>query len=106
MLLAIGSLVLSGSLSLPSRPLERVMVMYEVAKKSWRNERLSRRATTDAIGTRILVGFTVRLAHKKENVSMAVNALCGVDRQVHLMASQLSTNTVNCRNRYVHAEQS
>jgi len=56
-LLAVGSLVLSGSVSPPSLPLERVMVMYGVAKRVWRKERLSRRATTDTIGTRILVAL-------------------------------------------------
>jgi hypothetical protein len=101
MLLGKGHLLLSGSPSLLSWPFERVMVMSGVAKKSWRNDRLSRRVTTDAIGTRILAGITVRFAHKKENESMAVNALRSVDRQVHLMASQLATKFMNCVNRYV-----
>jgi hypothetical protein len=84
MLLALGRLVLSDSPSLPSQPLERVVVMDGVAKRSWRNERLSRRVTTDEIGIRILAGVTVRFAHKKKYESMAVNALCSVDRQVRV----------------------
>jgi hypothetical protein len=101
MLLAMGSLVLSGRPSLPSQPLERFMALNGVAKTSWRNERLSRRATTDETGRIILVSITVRFAHQKENESMAVNVLCNVDRQVHLMASQLLTGFMNCGNRYV-----
>lgn len=86
--------MLSGSVSLP---LERVMVMVmtEVAKKSWRKERPSRIVTVDAIGRRILVGFTVRFANQKENESLAWDALCSVDRQVHLRASQLPTSSMN-----------
>jgi hypothetical protein len=101
MLLALGRLVLSGSSSFPSQPLARVMVVSGVAKRSWRKERLSRRVTTDEIGIRILAGVTVRFAHQKENESMAINALRSVDRQVHLMASQLQTSSMNCGNRYV-----
>ena len=47
------------------------MVMTEVEKKTWRKERPSRIVTVDAIGRRILVGFTVRFAHQKENESLA-----------------------------------
>ena len=54
MVLNLGSLVLSGSPSLPGRRLERDIVKYEVAKKSWRKERLSRTVTMDAIGRTIL----------------------------------------------------
>lgn len=90
MWLRLGRTRLSDSPSLRSKPPERVMVMTDVVKKIWRKERHSRSATRDTIGTRTLVALAVRSTLQR-NMHNSSYVLCSVDRQVHLVASQLLT---------------